>query len=542
MTLQRDLLFKGYLPEGMAPFFTSKGIAECLSKLKPKDYLTKGNVRQRASPYSASKRGLTRRVFSVMHPVTAYDCAKFVDRHLAQFGEAFGRSAISLSKPVHESGTERAVSISSHSQFEEVRMERLAPYRFVVKTDISRFYHSIYTHSVPWAMHGKAASKADTLANSTKVVFNKLDQIIRNGQDGQTIGIPVGPDVSRYIAELISSAIDAEFSKNPGVESYEAIRHVDDVYIGAHTHADAEKLLWRYREAVREFELDINETKTRIYSSDFRFADAWPVDLSEKIRSAFQARSARRRDRLRAALEDAFALAVNTGDDGVLKYVIRALDDHGLSIGDWEIVEPFLKRCVVHFGHTVDYVSRMLVWQDLVNFSFQSDSWKEILIEILNRHGRLGNDGEVTWAMYACYHLGVPIPHEVALVIASNCSAVSVVALLNCVEKGLVGDELFETGLQRIKHEDARGQYWPLLLEWVSRSWPDSSVVEGQLKCETVAELCKANVSIFDGSILPRVFQDRDPSEFSKVKNAIEKSDFYEDDVESEDDDFPAVF
>jgi hypothetical protein len=109
---------------------------------------------------------------------------------------------------------------------------------------------------------------------------------LRHGQDGQTVGIPVGPDASRYVAEVIGAAIDAEFVRRGGAADTTVIRHVDDVWIGADTHAEAEAALWRYRESIRAFELDINESKTRIYSDDFQFSDSWPTDIAAKIEFA----------------------------------------------------------------------------------------------------------------------------------------------------------------------------------------------------------------------------------------------------------------
>ena len=79
--------------------------------------------------------------------------------------------------------------------------------------------------------------------------------------------------MSRVFAELIGTAIDLEFmSRLDGIDCT-VLRHVDDVWIGTHSHADAERALSRYREAIREFEMDINENKTGILAEDFSFSD-----------------------------------------------------------------------------------------------------------------------------------------------------------------------------------------------------------------------------------------------------------------------------
>lgn len=45
---------------------------------------------------------------------------------------------------------------------------------------------------------------------------NKLDYLVRQGQDGQTVGIPIGPDTSLVIAELLMHDVDKNLSKEIG--------------------------------------------------------------------------------------------------------------------------------------------------------------------------------------------------------------------------------------------------------------------------------------------------------------------------------------
>ena len=73
----------------------------------------------------------------------------------------------------------------------------------MLTTDLSRFFPTIYTHSVPWAFHSKSVAKKNK--NPTLKYFgNLLDLALRQAQDGQTIGIPIGPDTSHMIAEAIA--------------------------------------------------------------------------------------------------------------------------------------------------------------------------------------------------------------------------------------------------------------------------------------------------------------------------------------------------
>jgi hypothetical protein len=101
--------------------------------------------------------------------------------------------------------------------------------RYVIQTDISRFYQSIYTHSIPWALHGKAAAKAN---RSRRLIGNTLDKLVREGQDRQTIGVPIGPDTSLIIAEIILSSVD-EALKRKRLKN--GLRYIDDYDFGFQT-------------------------------------------------------------------------------------------------------------------------------------------------------------------------------------------------------------------------------------------------------------------------------------------------------------------
>jgi hypothetical protein len=327
--------------------------------------------------------------------------------------------------------------------------------------------------------------------------------------------------------EIIATAIDLEFLRRSDTAAIAVLRHVDDVWIGANSHADAERALWRYREAMREFELDINESKTKIYSAEFRFTDQWPSDLSVALERALETQSKQKSERLRAALEQAFAMTVATGDDAILKYVIRYIDRHTDGWENWVIVEPFLKRCVVHFGHTVDYVSRVLVWRHLAKGDLDTAVWGDILAAIIDRHGRIGNDSEVCWAVYASAILGCEIAAE------WNCGALSIVSILNCVEEGLTGLSVFASARERIRLESANGAFRPVILEWKSRQWRGHKHVN--VGNDVIDSLVSREALLFDITRLPLVFKDIGKEDFDVVENAIEdRPSMYDDDAPSD--------
>src|ERR1022692_4555816 len=108
----------------------------------------------------------------------------------------------------------------------------------MLPADFSRFYNSIYTHSIPWAIHGKVNARAD---REYALYGNRLDLRVRDTQDQQTGGIPVGPDTSFLLAEVIASAIDTELVQSVG--ELKGTRYIDDYHLYFGSAADAESAL-----------------------------------------------------------------------------------------------------------------------------------------------------------------------------------------------------------------------------------------------------------------------------------------------------------
>lgn len=78
--------------------------------------------------------------------------------------------------------------------------------RYEIRLDISSFFDSIYTHSIPWAIHTIAVAKKKR--NDKTLLGNKLDKCMQSMNYNQTNGILVGNAVSRIVSEIILCTID----------------------------------------------------------------------------------------------------------------------------------------------------------------------------------------------------------------------------------------------------------------------------------------------------------------------------------------------
>ncbi|MCK4735054.1 MAG: RNA-directed DNA polymerase, partial [Methanophagales archaeon] len=108
--------------------------------------------------------------------------------------------------------------------------------KFYVYTDISNFFPSIYSHSIPWALVGFDVAKKDRDQDKW---FNKIDFYQRITKRDETNGVPIGPASSNIICESILARVDNRL-KNEG---FEFIRFIDDYTAYFATYEKAEEFI-----------------------------------------------------------------------------------------------------------------------------------------------------------------------------------------------------------------------------------------------------------------------------------------------------------
>ncbi|ARE12920.1 RNA-directed DNA polymerase [Lactococcus lactis subsp. lactis] len=127
--------------------------------------------------------------------------------------------------------------------------------------DLSNFYHTLYTHSIPWMITGKAEAKKDRKNGFA----NTLDKLITSCQYDETHGIPTGNLLSRIIAELYMCHFDKRMENNNFIYT----RYVDDVVFPFTLEAEKEDFLKEFSLICRENNLLVNDNKTRVDNFPF---------------------------------------------------------------------------------------------------------------------------------------------------------------------------------------------------------------------------------------------------------------------------------
>ena len=295
------LLNEGYYPEQyvVPPSFKVTDF-----KLQEKEYISdfKDPPRRELTNISYPKSLLTSRTFGIQHPHNYHDIVFWlisdwdnVINHI--FHKDLRIFSYSFPIPVNDRlKGELSPLRSGRMIYEWIAMAEkdlvaeAHKYNLIVRSDITNFYNSVYTHSIGWALHGQEIAFKDKLCVLTG---NKIDKIVQYANNGRTNGIPVGSAISDLIAELILSSVDLKISQRLKGKDFIATRFKDDYRILCNTETDAREILKVLAEELTEFNLLINESKTKILELPnglYRHHDRafYPHSIKEKDKIPFK--------------------------------------------------------------------------------------------------------------------------------------------------------------------------------------------------------------------------------------------------------------
>jgi hypothetical protein len=216
------LLAKGYFPKELPPTFTTADFGrlsdEILTQWKASKLYCYKPIKKKAKAYevrtptteceiiSTPKHGYARRPISVVHPIAQGLLANELGENWPTIAKWLQRQKYSVDQIKVSDKYRRGVS-SIEFALHQAKISFIeATADWIAKADISRFYHSIYTHSLAWAAYGKEKYKSSPKTYLGSLA-DRLDAITRSCNRNQTIGIPVGPETSRILADIISSRI-----------------------------------------------------------------------------------------------------------------------------------------------------------------------------------------------------------------------------------------------------------------------------------------------------------------------------------------------
>jgi hypothetical protein len=225
------------------------------------------------------KTEVTDRTFGIIHPDIHSDIARTIAKNWAPLMSSIfdGNNLVcAYSFPIPLDKNRRGTIGKLRSgrmiyEFIEMAEQDLATiayrFKFLITTDIKNFYPSIYTHSIPWAIHGKKLIRSGSNRHDFQFFGNRLDKLFQNAYDGCTNGIPIGPAVSDLISEVVLSGVDRMLSKRlvKLADNVSVVRFKDDYRILARTREEGRSVVKELQAAAKEYRLELNDEKTQFH-------------------------------------------------------------------------------------------------------------------------------------------------------------------------------------------------------------------------------------------------------------------------------------
>lgn len=426
-----------------------------------------------ATRFSVKRYGFLRRLISIPNPCHQLQLSDAIVANWAVLDGVLNRSTFSSSRPIENPPTGRAVDRKLDiGEFIDQCIVSSFRYRYELVTDLSRFYPTLYTHAIPWAIHGKALAKAQM--NNPALLGNILDKAVRAGNSRQTFGIPIGPDTSLIIAELILCTIDEEISNTLTRTDCVVERYMDDFKIGCKTRGDAEEILRRLQTIFGGYELQANEEKTLVAELPCPIVEDWAIDLrrfdlsiKKTLPRNLQIKNQRRA--LTGFASSVLKHAQAHPDKWVPKFAIRFVMDIGLFDENWDIYSSLLfKMTLVELG-LLPTVGRILVSN---RRRVRKNKLRAFLRQILYECVPLSHHFETAWALWLCKEFRLKIPDDLARQILESSDVISTLVLLDLRAAGLVNTSISLAQLEsQLTVDSLMDETWLLTYEAMNKGW-----------------------------------------------------------------------
>lgn len=512
-----ELLQRGYFPKELPPAFNTYKFAlrapivlsglndiikypENYLPKKPdeskkeyrlrKDELKKRYANMASSPacYSIEKNDVSRRVLHILNPLNYLKLADLIIQNKSDIFSNIPSSTYSNSKASYASDISKRCIVPESipfSIFQQNKLKASMSKRYEVRLDVANFYPTIYTHSISWAFLGKdkakqiwgmdkSKRKSHFLDSDIKLydLGDDIDRLLRNCNECQTHGIPVGPDVSFLIGELIMSRIDASMmNKYPT-----GFRYYDDYTFYVDREEDANEIYQTLQAELRHYGLEINEAKFIIRKSPYAINEEYKRDINTVRMS--DSKTGMREELLR--LFDLMWKCAELKPEKthtIFKYGLQFLiNQHiGLKEDNKGIYEALLYKTAVIKPSLLPQVCKIL---DISPTKPTVDLLKEMVYAILLNHVPYAQDNEVAWALWICKKYGIMIEKDMTLRIIDMRSTICSIILfdvLHSKQPEILADVEVKSRIDKIRkswnESSLYGEDWLLMYESSEQGW-----------------------------------------------------------------------
>jgi hypothetical protein len=520
------LIRTAYLPHELPPAITTRHFAnfcktEYLNLKSQQPYLIKKTTRY--DTFTAPRTDNGRRPLALVHPISQLAISLLITQHRTKIIDIINRSGTSLYRTDENPASGRAFQGLDFRKRDAVAEHLYSECPIVLRADISRFFYTIYTHSVPWAILGKEKVKNWLVHHKGKLKShwsNDLDTALQSCQSRETFGIPVGPDTSRVIAEILLAGVEADKNLRSAINGRPAWRLLDDFIIGFDDEEAARKALAALRSALWKYQLQLNEGKTSIIQSHVPIREMWKLEFDATVLSDLDP-SKQERD-IHRLINLALHFCTTAGNGIPATWACQRLSRLSNISENFAIILDGLLRLARHFPSCTAHVAAFMINNQAR--CRESEAKARIARWIrgtLRAHLQPAHDFELAWCLVVAGVLRISIDDADLAPFNPKPNSVVFAILALLRERGLLSIPLSKWKWRgNFKLEKIYGENWLLYYEAVRRNWTaDKNVVAAVKQDPILAKMLASKVTfledkIFDAkriSMVKRVFGKRPP-------------------------------
>jgi hypothetical protein len=493
------LLQRGYFPSELPPTFSTAGFGANAVAFAGK--WSGADIRKfwtAPESYSIPRYGEARRKLSLVNPVNQLHVAHLISENWGDIQPKLSTSNISEFKPEFSSASSgRAITGVDFDGVARRRSRLLAIYGRYVKTDITRFYPSIYTHAIAWAILGKSHVKTNHHTAAFKISFaNYLDKAVGSGQEGQTIGIPIGPDTSRIISELVAVEIEQAAKLHIAGFDSRSVRFVDDILIGLADNETAAAVLSGLSLALYEYQLELNADKTGTFGLGCAHTPEW-IHFVRTF--ALTSKASGQREDLDSFFEHSVYLADQNKRDNALLYAVKRAASFSVDKSNVDHLVRWLLYCARRSATCLSFVAEHL---SAINgaVALPSDEIQAYILQQIPIKAAAGHTDELAWLLFWAREIKLTIPASVMSNVMLLRSSVVGLITLDLWHSSLVSGALDFSYWQGFATEHGlKSEMWLIAYEATKMGWwPKAQNSDFITNHAFFADLWAANVEFYD--------------------------------------------
>lgn len=399
INIPHRFITKGFYPEDLPPELrvigmTESALTEILNDIDKYDSLDKRKPSE-SIQVSGPKTKDSRRWFHILNPLHFLRLSKTLSEKWDDVYDFCDKSELSTSRLNLSDSSLKIFQQSPFRNSVKERIQKSAGKKYLLKLDISRFYPSIYTHSLEWIIEGGKLKVKDR--KNREFLGVALDEDCRIAQLGQTNGIPIGPITSRVISEIVACFLD-DIIKKQNID-VTGVRYVDDYNLYFNSLADMEKVKVLLDSEMNKLNLSLNEAKTEIVDVPEIFEADWVrVFRTHK----FSLKESSQQNELITLFSLSFDNAKKNKRDSSIKYLLTTLTNNNTTFTEEtkKLVFQLTRHSIQVNPRNYGAVFKLLEKKcSLANYG---DLFFSLFGDKLVEESELGHTYETLWMLHGC--------------------------------------------------------------------------------------------------------------------------------------------